>query len=146
MSPILTTSGTSLGAMFLDSCRRTPNGVALDVSGRTMTYRELGELAGRIASTIAAVERPWPRLGAVFASRSEIAYAGVLGTLISGAGYVPLNPKFPAQRNGHMLEVSGSRTLVVGNECIPQLPELLTHVHGSLHIIVPAASTDELSR
>ena len=145
MASSLITAGASLGACFLEAAAAHPDRVALDVAGASRTYRELAELAGRIASVLSTTDRPRPRLGAVFAARSEVAYAGVLGTLISGAGYVPLNPKFPPARNGHMLAVSGSRTLVLGAECVALAGDVLAHAAEPLLIVAPTASNAELA-
>jgi amino acid adenylation domain-containing protein len=133
----LATPGPSLGAVFLAASRKYPSHVALDISDCATTYGELADLSGRIASALLDVERPRPKLGAVFATRSKTAYAGVLGTLLSGAGYVPLNPKFPLRRNAQMLAASQARTLVVGAECMSQLPELLAASSVVLTVIIP---------
>jgi non-ribosomal peptide synthetase component F len=49
----------------------------------------------------------------VFGHRSVAAYAGVLGALLRGHGYVPLNPAFPTDRTRAMLVRSGCRSLIV---------------------------------
>lgn len=130
------TRSASLGALFEDAVRAYPERVALVVRERAFSYRELGAWAGAIAGVIAPVERT-ERLGAVLASRSGVAYAGVLGTLMAGLGYVPLNPKFPALRTAHMLNASGSRTLVVGSECLRDLGPVLDGAIASLVVVLP---------
>src|SRR5262249_51529926 len=71
------------------------------------------------------VELGEPPLTALLAARSASAYAAILGALLAGHGYVPLNPRFPARRNAPMLERSGARTLVVDAEGAALAPELL---------------------
>jgi amino acid adenylation domain-containing protein len=127
----------SLGRLFRETAARWPDRLALSVSGKELTYAELGAIANRIASVIVDHPTSRPRLGAVFGARSVAAYAGVLGTLIAGSGYVPLNPKFPLARTLHMLDVSAARSIVVGAECFAQLPDLLAAARATLVVILP---------
>jgi len=64
--------------------------------GKVLSYEELHELACRIAATIQKYPEFSPTsLTVVFAYRSTTAFAGVLGALLAGNGYVPLNRTFP---------------------------------------------------
>jgi amino acid adenylation domain-containing protein len=124
---------------FLRSAERFPDRQALLVNNKFFTYAGLRSEANRIAIAISRSERePYP-LAAVFAYRSRTAYSGVLGILLSGKGYVPLNPKFPVERTRRMLALSGCRVLVVGSEASSQLPELLNGINQSLTVILPDA-------
>lgn len=140
---MLSTPGPSLGACFLASAATFPERVALEVAGRGRTYSELAMAAWRLATCIANTPCDRPRLGAVFAARSEVAYAGVLGTLLAGRGYVPLNPKFPAARNAHMLSVSRAATLIVGSECAELMSDVISRVERSLTVLLP--TVDDVS-
>ncbi len=122
---------------FLDSAERFVSREALVVDGKNLSYRELRDSAAAIARTILDREPESFPLAAILASRSETAYAGVLGILGAGKGYVPLNPKFPVDRTGKMLALSGSRVLVVGREAFGQLPRLLPEIDRSLTVILP---------
>lgn len=73
----------------------------------------------------------------MLADRSLAAYGGVLGVLGSGRGYVPLNHKFPVERTLVMLQASGCRTLVVGQECMATLELLLPRLDKTMTLIVP---------
>jgi amino acid adenylation domain-containing protein len=125
---------------FLASAERFPQRNALVVNNQVFTYSALTQEVGRIASAIVQHEPEASPLGAVLAYRSLTAYSGILGILASGKGYVPLNPKFPAERTRTMLLLSGCRTLVVGKESVGQLPELLSGMDRSLTIILPEVS------
>jgi amino acid adenylation domain-containing protein len=133
--------GESIGASFWQSSRTHADRLALDIDGRRWTYQALARSAAQLAGFLRTVQRPYPHLVAVLAARSEIAYRGVLGTLLSGAGYVPLNPKFPAERNAHMLAVSGSQTVIVGSECMHQLSDILARVERRLVVICPESES-----
>ncbi len=125
---------------FIESCNRFPERPAIDV-GREVTYQELAQRARRIAATIQTgltnCEVP---LTAVFAYRSETAYAGVLGALMAGHGYVPLNRTFPVDRTRVMLERSRCRSIVVDAGSEPQLDALLAGVDTELLLLCPDRS------
>lgn len=103
-----------LAARFLRSAELHPARPALEVAGSTLTYAELRGRASAIAQRLVAHDPgTGPQLTAVFAGRSVGAFAGILGVLLRGHGYVPLSPRFPAARNRDMLERAGCRVLLV---------------------------------
>jgi amino acid adenylation domain-containing protein len=130
-------TSASLLRGFLESAQRFPERPAIEVDGRLVTYESLLTCAGQIAAAVDAFEPGDSALGAILATRGVSAYAGVLGVLASGKGYVPLNPKFPVQRNAKMLSRSGARVLVVDATGFRQLPNLLNLIESPLAIILP---------
>jgi len=134
---MITTAGNSLASIVWDAGARFSQHAAVHVDDRTIGYAELLDSAARIGAVLRQADSPLPRLGAVFAARSATAYAGVLATLVSGAGYVPLNPKFPITRTAHMLAVSDASTVVVGEDCLDQLDDVIECVERSLLVVVP---------
>jgi len=130
-------SSRSLIRGFLESAERFPDRTALVVDGESLTYSSLRRLAGRIASAIAENGHTRSPLVAVWAHRSQTAYAGILGSLGAGKGYVPLNPKFPLERTCRMLALAGCTVLIVGRECLGQLSGLLGSADFPLTLILP---------
>src|SRR5437762_9085766 len=128
----------SLSSGFLRSATRFSDREALNVAGDRVSYQELAEQAKRLAATLqagaTAGEVP---LTAVFAYRSVTAYAAVLGALMAGRGYVPLNRTFPIDRTRLMLERSLCRSLVVDKESESQLSELLRGLATPMVILCP---------
>jgi len=123
---------------FLRSCEKFPDRPAIEVTGSQLSYSELGERARRLAATIQANARPGEvPLTAVFGYRSHTAYAAVLGALMAGHGYVPLNRTFPIDRTRLMLEKSTCRTLVVDKESELQISELLRGLATPMVILCP---------
>ena len=95
---------------FLRSCEKFPDRPAVEVAGSGLSYTQLDQRARRLAATIQANATPGEvPLTAVFAYRSHTAYAAVLGALMAGHGYVPLNRTFPIDRTRLMLEKSSCR-------------------------------------
>jgi amino acid adenylation domain-containing protein len=128
----------TLSTLFLRSCDRFGDCRAISVGGKEVSY---ADLAHRAMSLSATVRRASPStevpLTAVLAYRSETAYAAILGALLAGHGYVPLNPTFPIDRTRLMLERSKCRSLIVDARCEPQLEKLLAGVSLPLMIICP---------
>src|SRR6266849_2888264 len=102
---------------FLRSLRAHPDRVALELGDELVTYSELWQRAGRIASSLRTCLDPGAPLVALLANRSVTAYSGILGILATGRGYVPLHPKFPVERTFTMLSASGCKAVIVGSEC-----------------------------
>jgi amino acid adenylation domain-containing protein len=121
---------------FLRSAEAFAERPALQVADQTLTYSELRELAASVAATLAR-EAPAadPPLTAIFAYRTPAAFAGVLGALMRGHGYVPLNPTLPPARNRLMLERSGCRAIVADAASAPLLAEVLDGIERSLLVV-----------
>lgn len=122
---------------FLESSRRFPSRAAIQAEAGDVTYSELAEKALRVAATLQAANAGGVPLTAVFAYRSETSFAAILGALLAGNGYVPLNRSFPVERTLVMLTRSMSRTLVVDKASERQLEPLLRNIQSSLVVICP---------
>ena len=124
----------------MQSAERFPERPAVFAEARTLSYHELQGLATRIAATIQAHPQfSQVPLTAVFGYRSPTAFAGVLGALLAGNGYVPLNRTFPTERTEVMFERSECRTIVVDAGSLPQLSKLLGQSKQPLLVILPDA-------
>jgi amino acid adenylation domain-containing protein len=111
---------------------------AVVAEGKTLTYGELREKACRIAATIQAhQDASATPLTAVFAYRSPTAFAGVLGSLLAGNGYVPLNRTFPVDRTQMMFARAECDSIVVDTGSLPQLDKLLEESRKPLLILLP---------
>jgi amino acid adenylation domain-containing protein len=115
------------------------------MAGATFTYRELRLRALGIARLL--LERDLgsaaPQLTGVFASRSVEAFAAVLGILLRGHGYVPLNPRFPVLRNREMLERAGCRTVVVDRQHLDAARALARQMREPPLLVVPPGEEPE---
>ena len=123
---------------FVRSAARAPDRHAVEVRGETLTYRELEERAKSIAATLTALATgDGPPLTAVFTNRTGTGFASVLGVLLRGHGYVPLNVRFPADRCKYMVEHTRCRALVVDSESLSQLDELMALLEEPMVLLLP---------
>ncbi|MGW6618207.1 amino acid adenylation domain-containing protein, partial [Streptomyces erythrochromogenes] len=90
----------------------SPDAVAVSCGTESLTYGELEVRANRLARFLAASGAGVGDLVALSVERSAQMVVGLLAILKSGAGYVPLDPAYPADRLAYMLEDSGARVLL----------------------------------
>src|SRR5215470_15298041 len=89
----------TLAAYFEESAARSPESAALDVAGRSWSYREVRAAARGVAGLLRARGLEGARRGiGVLCDKSLPAYAGLLGILASGNVYLPLSLKHPTDR------------------------------------------------
>jgi amino acid adenylation domain-containing protein len=132
---------------FLRSSELFPGHPALEVGDETLTYDALRRRATSIATALMTWEsRSAPPLTAVLTSRHWVAFAGVLGALLRGHGYVPLNPRFPARRNRLMLERAGCRSVVVDAASLDAVADILATVDESFLVVAPDGDAREVER
>jgi non-ribosomal peptide synthetase component F len=136
------TSNRLLWAGFLESSARFPNRGAIEIAGHEVSYQRLAQRAKRLAATLqeAAGHGGVVPLTGIFAYRSETAYAGVLGALMAGHGYVPLNRTFPVDRTRSMLQRSMCRSVVVDQGSEPQLSAILPGIDEPMVVLLPDRS------
>jgi amino acid adenylation domain-containing protein len=101
-------------AVVREQVARTPDRPAVQFRQEQLSYRELDERAEALGLRLRGQGVRRGDLVAVCAARSPKLIIALLGTLKAGAGYVPLDPDYPAERLQFMLEDSGA-TLVVAD-------------------------------
>jgi pristinamycin I synthase-2 len=95
---------TTLVELFEEQAARTPDAPAVVFEDQVLTYAELNATANRLARRLVQRGAGPERYVAVALERSVGLVAALLGVLKSGAAYVPVDPQYPAERIGHMLE------------------------------------------
>lgn len=94
----------SLAAMAGHAADRFPGHNALYINDRFYTYAGLWECVKAVYAQIPA-DRVYSRIG-IYCTNDVCTYAAILAVNLYGAAYVPLNPKFPVQRNRSIAEES----------------------------------------
>jgi amino acid adenylation domain-containing protein len=105
--------GPTLTALLCDQARRTPDAIAVRQWNRQLTYAELFGRAGTLAADLKTYGIGPGQLVGVATDRDPGMVIAVLGVLMTGAGYVPLDPAYPAARLIDMADDSGLKAAVV---------------------------------
>ncbi|WP_051385598.1 non-ribosomal peptide synthetase [Actinokineospora inagensis] len=100
----------------------TPDAVAVTAPDATWTYAELDEQASRVAAGLRERGAGSGRLVGMAIERSAAAVAAILGILKTGAGYVPLDPDFPASRLRFMIEDCAPLVVLHAGADLPSVP------------------------
>jgi amino acid adenylation domain-containing protein len=129
---------------FLNSVQAFGDRPALEVAGAVQTYNDLFRKSASLAATLSRYEvGDGSPLTAVFAYRSVTAFAGILGALLRGHGYVPLNRTMPPERTRVMVQRSGCRAMIVDADSEGQLEQVLEGIEVGLLVVLPEASSVE---
>ncbi|MGF1425057.1 amino acid adenylation domain-containing protein [Kitasatospora sp. LaBMicrA B282] len=97
---------------FQERCTETPDAMAVACGDESLSYRELNERANRMARLLVDRGAGVERFVAVLLRRSPDLVVALLAVLKSGAAYLPIDPDFPADRIGYMLEDAQPALLV----------------------------------
>ena len=90
----------------------SPQSVAVEFEGRSLTYGELDARANCLAAHLRRLGVGPDSRVAICAGRSFEAVIGVLAVLKAGGAYVPLDPRYPADRLAFMIEDSKAVALL----------------------------------
>jgi len=90
----------------------SPNSTALLYEDERLTYRELDERAGRLASVLRERGVTAETVVAVATRRSPDLVVALLGVTKAGGTYLPVDHTYPAERIAYMLGDSGARFAV----------------------------------
>jgi amino acid adenylation domain-containing protein len=99
------TSEFNLSNPVFEHAKSGGSRLAVHAAGVDVTYSEFSELGQRIATWLTKGPEREPGFVGILASRSAMAYAGVLGTCWAGDAYVPLNPKLPEERLAQLIDI-----------------------------------------
>jgi amino acid adenylation domain-containing protein len=126
---------------FHDSNSQYGNKVALVVDNIEYKYNELSFKAGLVSSVLKNYKHD--RVG-IFGLRSLTCYQGILGTLASGKTYVPLNPKFPTERNKTIISLADLEIFVVDHIGLEKINAMTDSLKKTTVLICPNIKEQEI--
>ncbi|MGW7661404.1 amino acid adenylation domain-containing protein [Streptomyces sp. NPDC054756] len=125
-------------ARLLARFRATPDAVAVDTGGTTLTYADLDAASAALAARLRARgEGPGDLVGLLVEQGPDVV-TGVVGILRAGAGWVPLDPGHPAARRREHLLRTGVTTVV----CHAATREAAAELDGVDAVFADAPGTD----
>lgn len=98
------TPEATLPELFEAQVERNPEAVAVVFEDASLTYKELNERANQLAHLLIAEGIGPEDIIALAVPRSIEMMVSLLGILKAGAAYLPLDPDYPSERLGFMME------------------------------------------
>ena len=127
-----------LHEIFEATAARLPDKNAVETTSASMTYRELDEHSNRFAHYLRSQNIGVEDKVAFQLPRTEFVYVAMLGIMKAGAAYVPLDPSYPADRVGFILDDSGAKLFVTSEDLFESKKEEI----GKLDVTVLIATPD----
>jgi amino acid adenylation domain-containing protein len=109
-------------ALFAAQAARTPHAPALVFGGEATTYAELHARANRLANHLRRLGVGAETRVGVCLERTPEMIVALLAVLTAGAAYVPLDPAYPRERLGWMIEDAGARWVLTTADLADRLP------------------------
>ncbi|WP_079165662.1 non-ribosomal peptide synthetase [Streptomyces sp. NRRL S-31] len=113
----------TLPAAFRRQAERTPDAPAVRHAGTCLTYRELDARSNRLARLLIAAGAGPERFVALCLPRTADLVVALLAVLKSGAGYLPVDPRHPAERVAFLFEDVRPDAVIASAETAGRLPE-----------------------
>jgi len=119
---------------FVEQAKAHPNAIAIQSPERTLSYGELLQESLIVANTLRehGVERA--ELVAVLMQKGWEQVVTVLGILLAGGAYVPIDPGLPIRRQKELLAIAAVRQVVVKAKAVPD-----AYTTEGLNVVVVAA-------
>ena len=121
-------SSASLQDRFEAQTARTPAATAIVCDGVHTTYADLNERANRLAHHLRALGVGPNALVALYLERTRDVAVAILGVIKAGAGYLPLEPIYPADRLAFMLGDAQPSVVLTQQSLRDGLPETSARV------------------
>jgi amino acid adenylation domain-containing protein len=111
-----------------DQVRLTPDAPALITAREQISYRALNSRSNQLAHYLCGQGVGPESLVGVYLNRSFDLVVSLLAILKSGGAYLPLDPKYPQDRLGFMIEDSGVSLLMAHSTTQMSLPQSTSRV------------------
>jgi len=131
--------------MFEDRAEASPNAVAVETEGGSVSFADLNRRAGQIATALVEAEVTTGVVVGLFTEPGVDHVAGMLGVGRAGGALLPLPPDLPERRLAGFLDTCDCRTIVVGRENAPALRDRLAAIGREARVIVLGPDTDDRS-
>ena len=114
-NPATVATKQNLSQLFSEQASISPAKVALIAGEETFSYQELDQRANQLASFLLSQGVGPETLVGVLLDRKPEMLIAVLAVLKAGAAYVPLDPAYPAERIGYIVQDAEISILLSSN-------------------------------
>jgi amino acid adenylation domain-containing protein len=114
--------------LVVDQAVRTPEAIAAEFEGHTLTYRELDTQSNQLAHRLRSLGVSHDALVGVCVDRSLDMLVALLAVHKAGGAYVPLDPGFPPERLAFMADDAGLKVLITQE----RLQDLIPNHHAEV--------------
>ncbi|SFB48262.1 non-ribosomal peptide synthetase, partial [Clostridium frigidicarnis] len=105
-------NNSTIQELFESQVEKTPDNIAVVFEDKKLTYKELNEKANSLAMILRNKGVKPNSIVAIMVEKSLEMAIGIMAILKSGAAYLPIDPTYPKQRIGYMLQDSESKVLL----------------------------------
>ena len=126
--------------LLKERVKQTPDQTALSVGVEALTYQELADRVSSLSSSLRGLGVQPESLVALYLNRSVEMVVALLAVMQAGAAYIPLDPGYPKERLGWILEDAKPIVLLTVSGLVSTLPLCQTNV------LRLDEDTDELER
>jgi len=120
--PLQVGNDESVPVSFMNRAAAFPSATALVAGRESMTYTDLAAEAISLAAYL-RTQGIGPDVPiAIFASRSRNLLVGMLGALLAGGAFVPIDPSLPPERASNMIAQSHAPVLLTEEKLLARIP------------------------
>jgi amino acid adenylation domain-containing protein len=135
--------GRFVHQLFEAQVERDPEAIAVSYEQQRLSYTELNSRANQLAHYLQTLDVGPGTLVGICLERSLSLVISILGVLKAGAGYVPLDPAYPAERLAFMLHDAQMSYLLTGNmEKLPEHQALVINLESACESIAQSNTTN----
>lgn len=109
--------------LFENQVASTPNAVAVEAADEKLTYKELDEQTSQLANYLVSLGIGKESVVGVYLDRSVNMLESLIAIHKAGAAYLPMDPIFPKDRLGFMLDDANASYIISDSKAVKSLPE-----------------------
>jgi amino acid adenylation domain-containing protein len=107
--------------LFEQQVERTPDAVAVEAAGRTLTYRQLNRWSNQLARHLQRSGVVTDTLVGICMNRTPEVIVAMLGIMKSGGAYVPLDASYPSERLEYVMKDAGLSVVLTMQALAPRI-------------------------
>ncbi|WP_440055079.1 amino acid adenylation domain-containing protein [Pseudoalteromonas sp. T1lg65] len=118
----LPSCGKDVVALIVEQAQKNPDAIAIADAQVTLNYQQLLEKSIRLAAYLQEMEIGHGNYVGIYVERSPEMLVSILGVLMSGAAYVPIDPRNTGERLQHILHDTGMELILLHSSSLERVP------------------------